>query len=52
MALLFGPWWAGGAVIGTFFLLGAVRQHHISPVALAILAAIVLGLVLWSTQLP
>ena len=50
MALAYGAWHAIGAVIGTFFLLAAVRQHDTPRAILAVLAAIVLGLTLWGTQ--
>jgi hypothetical protein len=50
MALLYGPGQAIGAVIGTFLLLAAIREHHTKRAILAFLAAIVLGLTLLGTQ--
>jgi hypothetical protein len=50
MAFAYGPWQAIGAVIGTFLVLAAAREHRIVRVVLAILAAIMLGLTLLGTQ--
>ena len=50
MTFAYGPWQAIGAVIGTFLVLAAVREHRIVRVVLAILAAIMLGLTLLGTQ--
>ncbi len=46
----YGPPQAIGAAIGTFLLLGAVRQHDTPRAILGVLAAIMLGWTLWGTQ--
>jgi hypothetical protein len=50
MASAYGPWQASGAVIGTFLVLAAAREHRMARVVLAILVTIMLGLTLLGTQ--
>lgn len=50
MARAYGPWQAIGAVIGTFLVFAALREHASLRVSLAVSALIVFGLTLLGTQ--
>lgn len=49
-AIVLGPLQGFGTVVGVLLAIGAVRQHREARVLLAVMAALVFGLVVWSLQ--